>query len=100
MWFFVEDDISGSLKAVKAFCKDNSKTETHLPEGGVIDGDVLDQKGVKAIENLPSKIELIAKIAGGIKAVPTKVGRVIKAPNSKLARAIKLATDKNNGVEE
>jgi large subunit ribosomal protein L10 len=42
---------------------------------------------------LPSKQELYARIAGSILAVPTKVARVIKAPNSKLARAIKLATD-------
>lgn len=100
MWVFVEDDISGSLKAVKKFMKDAGKTETHSPIGGFIDGDVLDVAGVKAVENLPSKIELIARIAGGIKAVPTKVAKVVKAPNSKLARAIKMATDKNNGVEE
>jgi len=100
MWFFVEDDISGSLKTVKSFIKENGKIESHLVEGGVIDGDVIDAAGVKAVENLPSKIELIARIAGGIKAVPTKLARVTKAPNSKLARAIKLATDKNNGVEE
>ena len=100
MWFFVEDDISGSLKAVRKFIKESGKVESHTVLGGVIDGDLLDESAVKQVENLPSKIELIARIAGGIKAVPTKLGRVVKAPNSKLARAIKLATDKNNGVEE
>jgi hypothetical protein len=50
-----------------------------------------DKAGVIAISKLPSKIELITKIAGSIKAVPTKVARVIKAPGEKTARAIKLA---------
>ena len=40
-------------------------------------------------------MELIARIAGGINAVPTKLARVVKAPNSKLARAIKLAGEEN-----
>ena len=49
-----------------------------------------------AISKLPSKIELITKVAAGIKAVPTKVARVIKAPGEKVARAIKLATDEDD----
>lgn len=91
-WFFIEDDIGGTIRAVKAFLKESGKTETHSINGGVMEGTVYDAAGVDAIGKLPSKDELYAKIAGSIKAVPTKVARVIKAPNSKLARAIKLAT--------
>ncbi|KAL3928827.1 MAG: hypothetical protein SGBAC_012477 [Bacillariaceae sp.] len=92
MWFFIEEDIGGTIKAWKSFVKENGKQESHGILGGVIEGVYYDDKGVQAIGNLPSKDELYAKIAGSIKAVPTKVARVIKAPNSKLARAIKLAT--------
>jgi large subunit ribosomal protein L10 len=99
MWFFIEEDIGGTVKALAKFNKDNGKLETHAPNFGVIDGDSLDTDGVVAVSKLPSKIELIARIAGGIKAVPTKVGRVIKAPSSKLARAIKLATEEVNKEE-
>ena len=96
MWFFVEEDISASIKAYKAFVKDNGKQESHAVQGGVMDETVYDANGVDAIGKLPSKLELYAKIAGSIKAVPTKVARVIKEPNSKLARAIKLAGEKQD----
>lgn len=96
MWFFVEEDISGTIKAYKAFCKDCGKKDSHPLLGGVMEGILYDEAGVDAIGNLPSKQELYAKIAGSIKAVPTKVARVIKEPNSKLARAIKLAGEKQN----
>ena len=92
MWFFIEEDIGGTLDAVSAFCKENGKKESHPILGGVLEANVYDPKGVEAIGKLPSKQDLYAKIAGSIKAVPTKVARVIQAPSSKLARAIKLAT--------
>lgn len=91
MWFFIDEDISGTMKAWNAFVKDTGKKDTHNILGGVIESTAYDAAGVEAIGKLPSKDELYAKIAGGIKAVPTKLARVIKAPNSKLARAIKLA---------
>lgn len=92
MWVFIEDDISATIKAYRAFLKETGKGESHVIKGGVLEGTTYDSKGINAIGDLPSKDELYAKIAGSIKAVPTKVARVIKAPNSKLARAIKLAT--------
>lgn len=96
MWFFIEDDIQGTMKAFDAFTKANGKKESHMVIGGIIEGVAYDMNGIIAISKLPSKIELITKIAGAIKAVPTKVARVIKEPGSKTARAIKLALDKNN----
>jgi len=92
MWFFIEEDIGATVKAVTAFQKDYAKAETHGIIGGIIEGVAYDAKGVSDISKLPSKIELITKIAGSIKAVPTKVAKVIKAPGDKLGRAIKLAT--------
>jgi len=92
MWFFIEEDIGGTIKAWNAFLKESGKKDTHPLGGGVIEGTLYDADGVEAIGKLPSKNELYAQIAGSIKAVPTKLARVIKAPNSKLARAIKLAT--------
>lgn len=91
MWFFIEEDIGGTMKAWTAFVKESGKKDTHGYLGGVIESTLYDPAGVEAIGKLPSKDELYARIAGSIKAVPTKVARVIKAPSSKLARAIKLA---------
>lgn len=93
MWFFIEEDIGGTIKAFKDFSKENDKKESHPFLGGVIDGEVIDGAGVEQIALMPSKQELIARIAGGIKAVPTKVARVVKAPGTKMARAIKLASE-------
>mmetsp|Transcript_8782 Transcript_8782/g.21501 ORF Transcript_8782/g.21501 Transcript_8782/m.21501 type:complete len:217 (+) Transcript_8782:185-835(+) len=92
MWFFIEEDIGGSIKAWNAFTKESGKKETHGINGGVVEGTCYDAAGIDAIGKLPSKKDLYAKIAAGVNAVPTKLARVIKAPNSKLARAIKLAT--------
>lgn len=94
MWFFIEEDIGGTVKAFNEFTKATGKKETHVILGGNIEGTNYDTAGVDAISKLPSKMELIARIAGGIKAVPTKVARVVKAPGMKVARAIKLAGEK------
>jgi len=93
MWFFIEEDIGGTVKAWTTFVKENGKKETHGFLGGVLEGTLYDAAGVEAVGKLPSKDELYARIAGGIKAVPTKLARVVKAPGSKLARAIKLAAE-------
>ena len=93
-WFFIEEDMGASIKAFKAFAKEEGKLESHPILGGVMESVLYDSAGVDAVGKLPSKDELYAMIAGAIKAVPTKVGRVVKAPNSKLARAIKLAGEK------
>mmetsp|Transcript_33377 Transcript_33377/g.68137 ORF Transcript_33377/g.68137 Transcript_33377/m.68137 type:complete len:215 (-) Transcript_33377:203-847(-) len=96
MWFFVEDDISGTIKAFETFQKEEDKKESHPILGGAMEGIAYDAAGVAAIGKLPSKKELIARIAGGINAVPTKLARVVKAPTEKLARAIKLATEEGD----
>ena len=94
MWFFVEEDIKGSITAYKAFLKDFGKKDSHPLLGGVMDETLYDGAGVDAIGNLPSKQELYAKIAFSIKEIPTKVARAVKEPGQKLARAIKLAGEK------
>ena len=96
MWFFIEEDIGGTMKSWNAFVKDAGLKESHFVNGGNIEGVNYDSQGVEAISKLPSKLELIAKVAGGIKAVPTKLARVTNAPGTKMARAIKLAGEKNN----
>lgn len=96
MWFFIQDDISATIKAYAAFLKEAGKKDSHGILSGVLEGNLYDAAGVDQIGKLPSKQELYAKIAGSIKAVPTKVARVIKAPSNKLARAIKLAGEENS----
>lgn len=100
MWIFVESDMKGSLKIYNDYMKEIGR-EAPI-RGGVFDRTVYDNEGLEAVSKLPTKKELIQKVAVSIKAVPTKLGRSVKAVPTKLgksinavpvkvARAIKLA---------
>jgi large subunit ribosomal protein L10 len=99
MWFFVQDDISASLKALNVYLKEKSTkervlTETHAAKFGVLEGQALDAAGVLEVSKLPTKQELYAKIAYVIRQVPTRLGRSINLVPTKIARGINLAVEK------
>uniref|UniRef100_A0A0G4IBZ5 Ribosomal protein L10e/L16 domain-containing protein n=1 Tax=Chromera velia CCMP2878 TaxID=1169474 RepID=A0A0G4IBZ5_9ALVE len=75
------------------FCKEHEDFARKNPIlGGAFDGSKLKSLDeVKAVVQLPGRLELIGKVAGSIKAVPTKVARSVNAVPTKLARAIKMA---------
>jgi ribosomal protein L10 len=55
------------------------------------------------VVSLPSKLELITKVAIGIKATPTRLARAIKAVPNKVGRAFgalktKLEEDERGGI--
>lgn len=88
IWVFVGDDIKGSVEAYQQFAKSLDRDPVR---GGVLEGTLYDTEGVEAIAALPSKIELITKIARAVNMIPTKIARSIKEVPTKTARAIKLA---------
>ncbi|CAM9428086.1 unnamed protein product [Phaeothamnion confervicola] len=100
MWFFVQDDLKGSLELAKKFAKDINKMDTHLPRYGVIDGGAVDAEAIEKLSQLPSKKELYQRIASSIKAVPTKVAKGINLVPTKVARAVKLATAPEDGAAD
>lgn len=89
LWIFVKEDMKSSLGAYNNFMKEISR-EAPI-RGGVFEGEMYDQAGVEKVSKLPTKKELIAKIAISIKGVPTKIGRSIKEIPTKLGRAVQLA---------
>lgn len=89
LWLFVREDMKNSVKAYKDFVKKVGRTDEI--RGGVFEGEFCDAQGIEKVAALPTKQELITKIAIAIKAVPTKVARSIKAVPTKVGRAIKLA---------
>lgn len=96
LWIFVKDDgMKDTLKVYKQFLKDNAR-EASI-RGGVFEGTRYDEDGIEKVAALPSKKELITKIAIGIKAVPTKIGRAINAVPTKVGRAVKLAFAEEDG---
>lgn len=60
-------------------------------KAGVFAGQILDGPGVLAISKLPTKQELMQRLAVAIKSVPTRLGRGIKLVPTKLGRAVRLA---------
>mmetsp|Transcript_16762 Transcript_16762/g.51498 ORF Transcript_16762/g.51498 Transcript_16762/m.51498 type:complete len:223 (-) Transcript_16762:425-1093(-) len=98
LWFFCgEDDMKASMKVLDDFLKEADKEESHAIRGGAMEGEFLDAKGVKAVAKMPSKKELITRIAVGIKGVPQRLAKRVKAVPSKMARAVKLANDEIHG---
>jgi large subunit ribosomal protein L10 len=103
--FIAEGESKPSYTALKAWAKEVKRTEPQfLPKYGAMDGDLFKIDRLEAVVNLPTKKELITKIAQGIKAVPTKVGRSIKAVPAKLGRAFgalrnKLEDESKEGGE-
>lgn len=104
-FILLKDELGGAIKAYQSFQKDTKKTELR---GGVMEGRALSEKDIEAVTKLPSKQELMARIAGmlnantvklarGINAVPTKLARGINEVPSKLVRALKQVSEKEDG---
>jgi len=81
----IKEDLGGAIKAYQEFQKALKKTELL---GGVMEGRALNEADIKAITELPSKEELMAQIARGINATPTKLAVGINAVPTKLAVGI------------
>lgn len=103
-FLLLKDDLGGAIKAYQSFQKDTKKTELR---GGVMEGRALSQDDVKAIADLPSKEELMARIAGalnanttklavGINAVPTKLAVGVKEVPASLGRALQAIAQKED----
>jgi len=101
MFLFVpEGETKSTYDAFKKWQKEvNRKDKEFNPRFGAMEGNLYEGQALTDIAGLPSKKELITKIAQGIKAVPTKVGRGINAVPNKLGRAFGAWKDqiKDNG---
>eukprot|EP00468_Gymnochlora_sp_CCMP2014_P004395 CAMPEP_0167754690 /NCGR_PEP_ID=MMETSP0110_2-20121227/8410_1 /TAXON_ID=629695 /ORGANISM="Gymnochlora sp., Strain CCMP2014" /LENGTH=261 /DNA_ID=CAMNT_0007640597 /DNA_START=48 /DNA_END=833 /DNA_ORIENTATION=- len=92
-WWFVGENVASGVKAYLEFEEELKKAHKADPEntalpsisGGCMDGEFLDAEAIKKLKNLPTRTELIAKIAGSVKAVPTKLARSLKQVPQKMA---------------
>ncbi|KAK2078580.1 hypothetical protein QBZ16_003420 [Prototheca wickerhamii] len=86
-WLFVEED---------DIAKPITKQSGPLPlgvSGGVIEGQAFGHEMMKRLESMPTRKELMAKVAGLLKQVPMRVALAIKAVPSKLSRSVKALAD-------
>tara|TARA_Y100001970_G_scaffold294330_1_gene450672 strand:+ start:161 stop:688 length:528 start_codon:yes stop_codon:yes gene_type:complete len=82
----IKEDVGGAVKAIRSFQQETNKSET---KGALFEGKLLSESEIKAIADLPSREVLIAKIAGAINAVSTKLAVSINEVPSGLARSLK-----------
>ena len=82
----IKDDVGSAVKAIQTFQKETNKSET---KGALFEGKLLSESEIKDIANLPSKEVLMAKIAGALNAVTSKIAIGINEVPSGLARSLK-----------
>ena len=78
--------MGSAVKAIQTFQKETNKSET---KGALFEGKLLGESEIKEIANLPSKEVLMAKIAGALNAVTSKIAIGINEVPSGLARSLK-----------
>ena len=78
---YSEDPVAAA-KVMDSYAKTNTKLEIL---GGAMGETALDQAGVKAVAQMPSREELIASIAGCIGAPASNIAGAIGAPASNIA---------------
>ena len=79
------DDVVTPAKLLAEFMKDR---ENFAIRAAIIEGKVVDAKGVQALAKLPGLLELRGQIAAMIAQPATKLARVIKTPGQQLARVL------------
>ncbi len=84
------DDVVTPAKLLAEFMKDR---ENFTIRGAIIDGKVVDAKGVQALAKLPGILELRAQIAAMIAQPATTLARMIGTPGQQLARVVGARRD-------
>jgi large subunit ribosomal protein L10 len=79
------DDVVAPAKLLTEFMKDR---ENFTIRAGVVEGALLDAKGVAALAKLPGLNELRAQILGMLAQPATKLARIIGTPAQQLARVL------------
>ncbi len=87
---FISGDPVGPAKALTAFAKDHQQLEL---KGGLVENQVVDAAGIKAIATLPSREELIAKLLGTMVNPLVGFARVLNGPTEAFARTVQAVAD-------
>ena len=82
---FVTGDPVNVAKALRDFAKDHERL---VLKGGYMDGQPLDEAGIKQLADLESREVLLAKFAGAMKGSMSKAAALFQAPLSKTVRTV------------
>jgi large subunit ribosomal protein L10 len=91
---FVKGDAVDAAKGLRDFAKANPLL---VIKGGVLDGKPLTADELSRIADLESREVLLAKLAGALKALPTRAAGLFQAPLSQMARLAKALEEKKPG---
>lgn len=87
--FIPEGQAKPAFDAYKKWQKEVKRTDPEFDLKAVaFESALYTGKTIEAVVNLPTRADLMTKIALGIKAVPTKIAKGVKAVPNKLGRAI------------
>src|SRR5919204_579613 len=88
---FVKGDPVDAAKGLRDFARTNPLL---VIKGGVLEGKALSAAEVNKIADLESREVLLAKLAGALKALPTRAAGLFQAPLSQMARLAKALEEK------
>jgi large subunit ribosomal protein L10 len=96
---FVKGDPVDAAKGLRDFARAHPLL---IVKGGVMEGKSLSADEVNRIADLESREVLLAKLAGALKALPTRAAGLFQAPLSQVARLAKALEEKKpaEGVAE
>ncbi|CAA3026552.1 50S ribosomal protein L10, chloroplastic [Olea europaea var. sylvestris] len=88
-WFFVHsEEIPAALKPYRTFQKEQKLDDNEFT-GAVFEGKFYGPDEFKALENLPTRAEIYAKLLGGLKGPASAVVGTIQAPARDLVMLLK-----------
>jgi len=90
---FVTGDPVNVAKALRDFAKDHEKL---VLKGGFMDGQPMDEAGIRTLADLESRDVLLAKFAGAMKGSMSKAAALFQAPLSKTARTVEALRAKQD----
>jgi large subunit ribosomal protein L10 len=85
------DDVIAPAKLLAEFMKDR---DTLAIRSAVVDGRVIDARGVEALAKLPGLPELRARLLGMLTQPATRLARMIGTPGQQLARVLGARRDR------
>ena len=92
-----KDDATAPARIICKFAKTAEKLEV---KAGVVEGQVYDVNGVKALSQIPSREELLSKLLGSIQSPITNFARVIKQIAEKDGDVVEAAAEATEAPAE
>ena len=85
-------DVVAPAKLLQDIVKEQG--DKMVVKGGVIQGNLVDAAGLKALASMPSLTELRGMMVGMINSPASKLVRLLNTPGAQLARVLKAKADK------